>query len=303
MSTETLWHVIVLSNFARGYDKYARRYSKEAIPESTFPDHFFLLREAELPAGIRKAGGLLAKLGIAGDRLLALRTQVPTEDLRENTRTGIGRYVERAWICLDGVAWLDAAGNPVPAILEEVMAEALRLEHEPLHPFEALRPRSFSVLPVARGCQAACPFCFSDASASAEQDQARLDLELVRRQDHDQHLGLGEMPDEVGHGAEDGLAGGADDCIASFRDKAAEHRVQAIAADVLLLHPFADAAAHGRGERTFDRYQVFIDGIQSSLWQPLTRLIKSFLSGEHLLPFYLPFAIVRFFNRCIKYPN
>lgn len=181
MSTETLWHVIVLSNFARGYDKYARRYSKEAIPESSFPDRFFLLREAELSAGIRKAGGLLAKLGIAGDRLVALQTQVPTEDLRENTRTGIGRYVERGWIHLNGVAWLDAAGNPVPAILEEVMAEALRLGHERLHPFEALQPRSFSVLPVARGCQAACPFCFSDASASAEQDQARLNLEAVLR--------------------------------------------------------------------------------------------------------------------------
>lgn len=179
MKTETLWHVIVLSNFARGYDKYARRYSKEAIPESSFPDRFFLLREAELSAGIRKAGGLLAKLGIAGDRLVALRTQVPTEDLRENTRTGIGRYVERGWIRLTGVAWVDEAGNPVPVIIEEVMAEALRLGHEHLHPFEALQPRSFSVLPVARGCQAACPFCFSDASASAEQDQARLDLEAV----------------------------------------------------------------------------------------------------------------------------
>ncbi|HRQ87369.1 MAG TPA: radical SAM protein, partial [Bacteroidia bacterium] len=114
-----------------------------------------------------------------GDRLVALRTQVPTEDLRENTRTGIGRYVERGWIRLTGVAWVDEAGNPVPVIIEEVMAEALRLGHEHLHPFEALQPRSFSVLPVARGCQAACPFCFSDASASAEQDQARLDLEAV----------------------------------------------------------------------------------------------------------------------------
>src|SRR5690554_68703 len=66
MSTETLWHVIVLSNFARGYDKYARRYSKEAIPESTFPDHFLLMRGAELPAGKVEVVGK----GALRDRLL-----------------------------------------------------------------------------------------------------------------------------------------------------------------------------------------------------------------------------------------
>lgn len=217
---ETLWHVTVLSNFARGYDKYSRRYSKGAIPESTFPDRFFLLQEEELAAGVRKAAGLLRKLGLAGDRLVALRTEVPAVDLRENTRTGIGRFVEREWILLSGVAWLgagagdgqamedgaaggDAAGpgageekepvgfgkaagggidsemRLVPAVLEEVMAASLRVLHGSLAAFEALRPRSFSVLPVARGCQASCPFCFSEASASAEQDQARLNLERV----------------------------------------------------------------------------------------------------------------------------
>lgn len=31
MKIETLWHVTVLSNFVLGYDKYSRRYSKEAI--------------------------------------------------------------------------------------------------------------------------------------------------------------------------------------------------------------------------------------------------------------------------------
>src|SRR6185503_11718542 len=47
--------------------------------------------------------------------------------------------------------------------------------------FQQLKPRSFSFLPIARGCQASCPFCFSDASASAEQEQARLDIAHVRR--------------------------------------------------------------------------------------------------------------------------
>lgn len=54
---EQLWHVTVLSNFIKGYDKYACTYSKSGIPESRFPDRFFLLRPGELDVGVAKAGG------------------------------------------------------------------------------------------------------------------------------------------------------------------------------------------------------------------------------------------------------
>jgi len=182
---ETLWHVTVLSNFARGYDKYARRYSKAGIPESTFPRRFFLLREEELEIGIRKASALLAKLALPGNRLLALRTSVSPEMLRINTRTGLGRFVESSDIHIDGVAYLeggDALGSRlIPVPVEEASALSLRLLHSELCAYQQLRPRTFSVLPIARGCQASCPFCFSEASASAEQDQMRLDLAGVRR--------------------------------------------------------------------------------------------------------------------------
>lgn len=180
MKPEPLWHVTVLSNFARAYDKYARIYSKKAIPESTFPDQFFLLTSSELAAGVNKASRLLARTGLAGDRLIALKTCVPTEDLRANLRTGIGRYVERGHIELESVAWIDADCSLTPVSIEEVIALSLQLLHRDLQTFAALKPRSFSVLPIARGCQASCPFCFSEASASAEQDQARLNLERVR---------------------------------------------------------------------------------------------------------------------------
>lgn len=180
MKPETLWHITVLSNFARAYDKYARVYSKKAIPESTFPDQFFLLTSSELAAGVRKAGGLLARTGLMGDRPIALKTCVPSEDLRANLRTGIGRYVERGHIQLEEVAWIDADCALTPVSIEEVMAQSLQLLHRDLQAFDALKPRSFSVLPIARGCQASCPFCFSEASASAEQDQARLNLDRVR---------------------------------------------------------------------------------------------------------------------------
>lgn len=180
MSIETLWHVTVLSNLMRGYDKYARVYSKSRIAESAYPDRFFLLREDELEPGITKASSLITKLGLPRNRLLALRTTVRTTELRENTRTGIGRYVERGSIVLDGVAWVEAGPRLVPVLLEEACAMSLQLLQPDLHAFDALLPRSLSILPIAKGCQAACPFCFSDASASAEQDQARLNLTRLR---------------------------------------------------------------------------------------------------------------------------
>jgi pyruvate-formate lyase-activating enzyme len=178
-----LWHITVLSNLIRGYDKYARVYSKAFIPESTYADRFFLLKEGELAPGIAKASALLERLGLEGNRLIALRTMVLVEELRENTRTGIGRYIERGSIVLDAVAWIEGeAASPrlTPVALEEACALSLRLLQPTLHEFAALRPRSLSILPIAKGCQAACPFCFSDASASAEQDQARLSLSVLR---------------------------------------------------------------------------------------------------------------------------
>jgi organic radical activating enzyme len=181
---ETLWHVTVLSNFARGYDKYARTYSKAGIPESSYPNRFFLLQEGELGIGIRKAGGLLEKLGMPGNRLLVLRTNVPADALKANTRTGFGRFVESASIRVDGVAFIDGdapGGRLAPISVEEASARSFALLSPSIQNYWQLRPRTFSILPIARGCQASCPFCFSEASASAEQEQDRLNLEVVRR--------------------------------------------------------------------------------------------------------------------------
>jgi len=181
---ETLWHVTVLSNFARGYDKYARAYSKAGIPESTFPDRFFLLRQDELDIGVAKASALLHKLALPGNRLLALRTTAPAQALQANARTGLGRFLHSPAIRLDGVALIDGdapGGTLAPLTIEEAMARSLQLLRPELRDYAQLRPRTFSVLPIARGCQASCPFCFSDASVSAEQEQAPLQLAHVGR--------------------------------------------------------------------------------------------------------------------------
>lgn len=181
---EKLWHVTVLSNFARGYDKYSRTYSKTRIPESSFPDRFYLLESSELSIGLKKAGSLLARLNLPGNRLLALETSVLTSSLRPNLETGLGRFVENEAVLIDGLAIVETedTGIRLESIsTEEAYAQSLQLLHPKLQRYDQLRPRSLSSLPIARGCQAACPFCFSDASASAEQDQASLDLERITK--------------------------------------------------------------------------------------------------------------------------
>ena len=179
---ETVYHITVLSNFARGYDKYRRVYAKRGIPESTYPDRFYVLRPGELPIGIRKAQSLLERLAIPGNRLIALRASLPEECLLPNERNGLGRVWEAGELPLDGVCEVrtdDGGASVISAQLEDVAADSLRVLNSALLDYAALRPRTVSVLPVARGCQAACPFCFSDASASADQEQGRVDFARV----------------------------------------------------------------------------------------------------------------------------
>ncbi len=162
---------IPLSNWLRGFDRYAMKYSKALIPESTFPDAFYMLREDEpRTPGLEKARRLVARLARKHDRLVALRASLPTGPgaMQPNdvTGTGIGWRWPHAEVPLSGVAWVDDEGGLQPTRHEEVTAHAYRVDDAGLRSWEACRPRSFSVLPIARACQASCGFCFSKASVS-----------------------------------------------------------------------------------------------------------------------------------------
>lgn len=201
---EPLFHITVLSNFARAFDKYSLSYSKARIPESSFPDRFFLLRQEELGIGIRKARGLLERLGLEGDRLIALETQVPSEQLLPNERTGLGRFVPRPEIRLSAVHAVEPDGTLTRWELETAFARSLQVLHPTLKPYEALSPRSISFLPIARGCQADCAFCFSEASISADQAQAALSKQVVEAH-LDQALARGAERAVITGGGEPGL--------------------------------------------------------------------------------------------------
>jgi len=176
---ETRFHVTLLSNFVIGYDKYHRRYSKDGIPGCTFPDQFFLLHRDELQIGIDKATPLLNRLALPGDRLIVLESRVRRSELHPNERTGLGKFVARNWIELAAVHFLEDDGSLMPMRVEEVTALSFQTKAEELSAFAELAPRSVSVLPIAIGCQAACPFCFSKGSTSSEQAQMKIDLGRV----------------------------------------------------------------------------------------------------------------------------
>jgi hypothetical protein len=179
---DTLFHATVLSNFARAWDKYGRAWDKRAIAESRYPDEFYVLRESELSVGAAKARRLREKLGLCGDALIALETSLPKDELRAHPRNGPGRVWPSRRLPLLGLRQLSDDGRLGPRVsFEDAMAASLALNARSFTPWSALRPRSISILPIARGCQAACPFCFSEASASAEQEQAPLDDALVDR--------------------------------------------------------------------------------------------------------------------------
>lgn len=182
---ETLYHVTLLSNFARGFDKYARVFSKSGIPESTFPDRFFLLRRDELGIGVDKASALLNRLAIEGDRLIALETDEETESLKPNAANGRGRFVSRNRISLKGVYEVKSNNQSATDLkvmgVEDAMAASLRLLKPKLMNYSDIVPRAVSFLPVALACQASCPFCFSKASVSSDQVAAEPNVERAQR--------------------------------------------------------------------------------------------------------------------------
>lgn len=177
---EPLFHVTTLSNFARGFDKYTRHYRKSWIAESRYPRESYLLPTADLGVGVAKASRLRDKLNIPGDGLIVLRADVTRSSVRPNLRNGVGLVWPSPDLPISGVFQVGPDGQlGEKSGIEQVMAKSLALHAGTFTPYFALRPRSVSFLPIARGCQAACPFCFSEASVSADQTRGTVNLRQI----------------------------------------------------------------------------------------------------------------------------
>ena len=190
-----LFYVTVISNFARGFDKYSRFYSKSTIPESSFPSEFYLLPAEELTIGVLKTTPLLLRLraSMPGDRLVAIETRVPSNKISPNEKTGKGVVLGEGRIPVHAV-WDLAEGKLHQSVrIEDAIAVSLSLLSARVEPagsgtantvvlqsWESLVPRTVSLLPIAKGCQARCRFCFSEASVSADQERGAISLSRMR---------------------------------------------------------------------------------------------------------------------------
>ena len=173
------FHFTALSNFAFGYERYSRTYNKQHISKSTYPSKFYLLSRDNFEPGIEKARKLVSKLGISGDCVIALETKTRPSRLQNNSTTGIGEFIESSSIGLEAIYKVEPDNRLVPFVFEDAYSEAMRLIRPHLPGWNEVAPRSVSILPIARGCQAACPFCFSEASISREIRSKVLDFDRI----------------------------------------------------------------------------------------------------------------------------
>lgn len=162
------YHVTMLSNFSKGYDKYSRTYSKKYIPESTFPNKFYLLDHNNISFGLEKTKRLINKLS-NNDEPVILETTIKRHQLT------IYDNIEQNWINITNIY----DKNYKLVLPEEIYGKSLSMNK--LIDWKDIKPRSLSVLPVAKACQARCDFCFSHSSISDEQKQSSQLLSVLDR--------------------------------------------------------------------------------------------------------------------------
>ncbi|MCO7223408.1 radical SAM protein [Pleionea sp. CnH1-48] len=203
--TTAYFHLTVLSNFIKGFNKYQKVYDKSNIKGSRYPGVFFVLEESEIDIGVNKASRLLEKLNIPDDRIIVMEALLHPHQVRQNdiTETQLGQYIEGDQIKINRVFdWCD--GKKIERRCEDLMADSYRINGVNQQGFSELKPRSLSFLPVAKGCQAKCSFCFSTASISAEQKQTTADTRL-RRAALEKAVSLGINRAVITGGGEPGL--------------------------------------------------------------------------------------------------
>lgn len=175
-----------LSNWIRGFERYAMRYSKRALPNLSYPDRFYMFERGEdASAGIQKARALAARLGEASDKIVWIESRLPKGPGRMEpnafTGTGLGWAWPEPEVPVSRVGTLGPDGEMVETTHEEATALAYAAcRGAGALDWGACAPRTFSVLPIANACQAKCAFCFSKASASEAAKQRPLDVELAR---------------------------------------------------------------------------------------------------------------------------
>jgi organic radical activating enzyme len=195
LSDDNVYHVIPMSNFIRAYDKYTRRYSKAGISESRYVDKFFVLQRHEIDIGRNKTLSLINKLSITNNEVLLISTRMIDNEVMKRSNNHRGVELNRTWIDVLSLHIIHSNGTIVPITVEHACARSLSLLTSSSTPsstspllrsYNDIVPRSVSILPIAIGCQARCPFCFSHSSVSVDQPSLRqLDRSLTNERIHE----------------------------------------------------------------------------------------------------------------------
>ena len=170
-----MYYVTVLANFAKAYDKYSRIYDKKHISESTFSDKFYLVPFGELEIGINKATKLLEKLKINNNQLLVIETNISEQLNNTSELTSKGYYINKSHIVVHKLHIFEN-NVLIDIAIEDAYAKSMLLNNIKLYNYNELQPRTISILPIAKGCQAKCPFCFSHSSISDDQPNKKQDF-------------------------------------------------------------------------------------------------------------------------------
>ncbi|MDX8400673.1 MAG: radical SAM protein [Gallionellaceae bacterium] len=181
MNTFTAY--VPLSNWLYGFDRYRRWYDKSQIPNTRYPDRmYFLGPEEDQSIGIIKARKLAERLGEPGQAVVYFSLFAELGVLEKNswTGTGIGYAHSSLQVPIDACGLIYSNGTVEPLLPEEVLAYAYAQLRGDVQ-WTSCTPRSFSVLPIAQACPAACAFCFSKASASDDIPQLPWTLDEVAK--------------------------------------------------------------------------------------------------------------------------
>ena len=189
--TKTFRCYLPLSNWVLGFDRYRQVFDKTALPSTHYPDATYVVANddpIEWHVHVQaKAQALVDRWGVPGDRVICLHATLPVQGPREacavpntHTGTGIGWRWPSPVLPLTGQGWRTEDGLWVTVPHETLTAAAYALDTVHAQAWSACAPRTFSVLPIAKACNAACAFCFSKASVSDAVIPDRLDLSSVR---------------------------------------------------------------------------------------------------------------------------
>lgn len=173
------YHATLASNLIKAFDKYTLTFDKSKLSNLTYKE-LYVFKEETLGEILEKYKGVLSRHGKDGDYIVILGTSETTYRKNDITGTGIGYYSEQTPTTMK----VDKVYNTSmeELVLEEVLSDSYLINYKSkdfVH-YNHIRPRSISFLPIAIGCNASCPFCFSKNSVSLVAKQKLVPVEVLK---------------------------------------------------------------------------------------------------------------------------